>query len=91
MNTSRRLWDQNSKISWQHIVTKIRWEILPASTWDAGDYKAWEDASRSKNAFSKSHGLWDRAYKKRIDQPGQMQWSKFSIKILGVTFGNSIL
>ena len=79
------------RICWQHIVTKIRWEILPASTWDAGDYKAWADASRSKNAFSKSHGLWDGAYKKRIDQPGQMQWSKFSIKVLGVTFGNSIL
>ena len=35
--------------------------------------------------------LWAGAYKNRIDQPGQIEWSKFSIKILGVNFGISIL
>ena len=39
----------------------------------------------------KSQALWAGAYKNRIDQPGQMELPQFSIKILGVNFGNSIL
>ena len=31
------------------------------------------------------------AYKNRIDQPGTIEWSQFSIKMVGVNFGNSIL
>ena len=35
--------------------------------------------------------LWAGAYESRIHQPGQTEGSQFSIKILGVNFGNSIL
>ena len=38
----------------------------------------------------KSQTLWSVAYKNRIDQPGQMEWPQFFIKILGINFGNSI-
>ena len=53
--------------------------------------KLYEDASSSKINFSKSQGLWAGAYENRIDQPGQMEWSQFLIKISGVNFANSIL
>ena len=33
----------------------------------------------------------DWVIKKRIDKTGQMVWLQFSIKILGVHFGNSVL
>ena len=42
-------------------------------------------------AFSQIQALWAGAYKNRIDQSGQMEWSQFSIKIIGVSFVNSIL
>ena len=48
--------------------------------------KLYEDASSSKINFPKSQALWAGIYKNRIDQPGQMKWSQFSIN-----FGNSIL
>ena len=54
-------------------------------------WKLYVDASSSKMNFSKCQDLWPEAYKNGIDQPGQMDWSWFSIKILGVNFGNSIL
>ena len=50
--------------------------------------KLYKDAFISK---VKSQVLWAGAYKSKIDQPGQMEWSQFSIKYLGVNFGNSIL
>ena len=53
--------------------------------------KLYEDASSSKINFSKSQALWAGAYENRIDQPGQMEWPQFSIKIIGVNFANSIL
>ena len=37
----------------------------------------------SETIFPKSQSLWAGAYENRIDQPGQMQWSQFSVKILG--------
>ena len=39
----------------------------------------------------KSQALRTGAYENRIDQPGQMEWSQFSIKLLGFNSGNSIL
>ena len=39
----------------------------------------------------KSQALWTGAYKNRTNLPGQMEFSQFSIKILGIVFGNSIL
>ena len=53
--------------------------------------KLYEDASSSKINFSKSQALWAGAYENRIDQPGQMEWPQFSIKIIGVNFANSVL
>ena len=38
----------------------------------------------------RSQALWDGVYIK-IDQPIQMEWSKVFIKILRISFGNSIL
>lgn len=40
--------------------------------------------------LSKNQALWVRLYKK-VDQPGQTEQSQFSVKILGVNFGKSIL
>ena len=41
---------------------------------------------------AKEHvSLWAGAYESRIHQSGQTEGSQFSIKILGVNFGNSIL
>ena len=51
----------------------------------------YEYAFSSKINFSKSQALWVGAYKNRINEPGQIEWSQFSMKILGVKFGNSIL
>ena len=48
------------------------------------------EASSSKVNFSKSQALDARSYR-RIDKTGQMAWSQFSIKILGVHFANSVL
>ena len=52
--------------------------------------KLYEDASSSKINFSKTRTLKAGAYENRIDQPGQKEWSQFSIKILAVNFGHSI-
>ena len=41
--------------------------------------------------FFQKPGLWVGVYKNGNDQPGQMEWSQFSIEILGANFGNSIL
>ena len=51
----------------------------------------YEDGSISKLNFLKTKDYGLEHIKKRIDQPGQMQWSQFSIKILGVNFSNSTL
>ena len=48
----------------------------------------YETASSSKINLSKSHALWAGEYKNRYDQPGNMEWSSLSIKILGINFGN---
>ena len=45
--------------------------------------KLHEDTYSSETIFPKSQALWAGAYENRIDQPGQMQWSQFSVKILG--------
>ena len=52
--------------------------------------KLYEDASSSKINF-KSQALWTGDYKNRFDKPGAMVWSNFSIKILGINFGNTTL
>ena len=44
-----------------------------------------------KIKFFQKPSLWVGVYKNGNDQPGQMEWSQFSIEILGVNFGNSIL
>ena len=53
--------------------------------------KLYEDAFNSKIKFSKTQALSAGAYKNRIDGPGQMEWSQFFIKKLGVNFGYAIL
>ena len=52
--------------------------------------KLYEDASSSKINFNKSQALWSGNYKDRYDKPGNMIWSNFSIKILGINFDNFI-
>lgn len=48
-------------------------------------------ASSLKINFLKvSQTLWARAYKNRTDESRQMAWLRFSIKAVGVHFGNSI-
>ena len=42
--------------------------------------KLYEDVSSSKIYFSQSKPLWTGAYKSIIDQPGQIEWSQFSMK-----------
>ena len=49
------------------------------------------EASSAKINFSKSQALQAESYKKRIDKTGQIVWSQFSIKILGVHFGSYVL
>ena len=51
----------------------------------------YEKASSSKIKFSKSQALWAGEYKNRYNQPGNMEWSNHSIKILGINVGNFIL
>ena len=34
--------------------------------------------------------LWAGTYKNRYDKPGKIAWSNFSIKILGITFDNTV-
>ena len=53
--------------------------------------KLYEKASSSKISFSKSQALWVDEYKNRVDQPGNMEWPLFSIKILGINLVNSTL
>ena len=56
--------------------------------------RLYQDVSTSIINFPKAKehvSLWAGAYESRIHQPGQMEWSQFSIKILGVNFGNSIV
>ena len=50
----------------------------------------YEKASSSKINFSKSQALWEGIYKNRYDKPENMEWSNFSIKILGINFNNFI-
>ena len=38
----------------------------------------------------KYQALWARAYKYRSDQPGQIEWTQFPTKIIGVNFVNSV-
>ena len=52
--------------------------------------KVYENESTSKITL-KNQVLWAGAYKNRIDQPGQIEWSQFFIEILGVNFDNSFL
>ena len=47
--------------------------------------KLYEDTYSSKTKFSKIQAWWSGAYKNRIDQPGQMKWSKFPLKYLDLT------
>ena len=51
--------------------------------------KLWQ-ASSTNIYFSKNQPLLARSYK-RIDKTGRMVWSQFSIKIIGLHFGNSVL
>ena len=44
-----------------------------------------------KGKLWKSQVLWGGAYKNRMYQIGQMEWSQVFNKIFGVNFGNSIL
>ena len=53
--------------------------------------KLFEKASSSKISFSKSQALWVDEYKNRVDQPGNMEWPLFFIKILGINLVNSTL
>ena len=53
--------------------------------------KIHKDASSLKISFSKCHALWIEAYKKGIDQPGQIKCSQFSIKLLAVNFSDFTL
>ena len=50
----------------------------------------YEKASSSKIYLSKSQALWAGACKNRYDKPGSMASSNFSIKIISITFDNSI-
>ena len=53
--------------------------------------KLYENESTSKMNLTTKQVLWAGAYKNRIDQPGQIEWSQFFIEILGVNFDNSFL
>ena len=48
-----------------------------------------QKASSLKINFLKKQTLWDVAYKTRTDKIRQMNWSQFSIKMVGVYFHNS--
>ena len=52
--------------------------------------KIYEDASSSKSNIKKSQALWPGSYKDRCNKPGNMKWSNFSIKILGINFDNFV-
>ena len=44
-----------------------------------------------RDEFFQSQALWAGAYKNRTNQPRQIEWAQFFIKILGANFGNYIL
>ena len=50
-----------------------------------------KDKIPQRQFFQKAKISWAGAYKNRIAQPGQLEEAQFSIKILEVNFGNSIL
>ena len=52
--------------------------------------KLYEKASSSKINLSKSLALWAGSYKNRYYKPENMEWSNFSVKILGINFDNFI-
>ena len=72
----------DTTIFWRDINCLIRIQLI---------LKLYEKAFSSKTNFSKIHALWASTYRFRIDKPGQMVWSQFSIKILGVHFVNFVL
>ena len=43
-----------------------------------------------KSTLIKSQALWSGSYNDRYGKPGNMIWSNFSIKILGINFDNFI-
>ena len=53
--------------------------------------KSYEDASSSKINFTKSQTWLAGDYKNRFDKPGDMVYSSFSIKSLGINFGKTTL
>ena len=44
-----------------------------------------------RDELFQSQALWAGAYKNRTNQPRQIEWAQFFIKILGANFGNYIL
>ena len=72
----------NTTIFLRDITWLIRIQVI---------LKLYEDASSSKINFSKVKPFGSGAYKNRMDQPGQMEWSQFFIKTLADHFGNIIL
>ena len=52
--------------------------------------KLYEKASSSKINLSKSLALWAGSYKNRYYKPENMEWSNFSVKILGINSDNFI-
>ena len=53
--------------------------------------KLYKKTSSSMINFSKSQVSWVGEYRNRLSQPGNMDWSHFSIKIFGINLGNSTL
>ena len=52
--------------------------------------KLYEDASTLlEDQLFESQVLWVGAYKNRIDQPEEMEWSKHPIKLLGNSIPNN--
>ena len=51
---------------------------------------SYEKASCSKINLSKSQALWAGGYKNRYDKPENLEWSNFSIKVLGINFDNFV-
>ena len=49
--------------------------------------KLYVDGSSSKMNLLKRQPLWAGTFNNRTDQPGQIEWSQFFIKIIGVNFG----
>ena len=53
--------------------------------------KIYEETFSSKINFSKSETLYAGTYKNRTGKLVQMAWSRLSINILDISFGNSAL